>query len=162
MGEKKPVSKLGIYVPDNRLKDVEKWREKVNFSELFWKAFDNEIALRATSQVKGSDMEKLIERLKVEAGRDMEEGKLKGAECGREWALEHATRRDFQIVDEGVPAHYGDLLGFLLAECDALYPAEWWDDLVTGVSDEAAFRLGFCRGFDAAVHEIWSKVKKSL
>lgn len=42
------VVKLGIYVPPNRIADIERLRDTVNFSQLFWQALDGEIRRQAT------------------------------------------------------------------------------------------------------------------
>lgn len=41
--KKKTVGKLGIYVPPRRRAELEEMRGKINFSELFWDAFDSKV-----------------------------------------------------------------------------------------------------------------------
>ena len=39
---KKSVPKIGIYVPECRVSDVDEYRDRMNFSAVFWSAFDQE------------------------------------------------------------------------------------------------------------------------
>jgi len=34
------MAKLSLYIPDAMKADIEKWRGKLNFSQLFWAAFE--------------------------------------------------------------------------------------------------------------------------
>ena len=38
----KSVPKLGVYVPENRAADIDQYRDRMNFSAIFWSAFDQE------------------------------------------------------------------------------------------------------------------------
>jgi hypothetical protein len=166
MGTKKPgksVPKIGVYLPEHRLEEVKKWRGEIEFSELFWQAWDREIARRTVSTPKGSEMNKLIERLRKEAGEEMAMGEKEGAKCGKKWAIDTAARKDLRAVGEGAPSSYGSVVGLLINEYrDLGYHREWWDNLTEPYADKKSFRLGFCRGFSNAVRDIWKKLPESL
>ena len=40
--------KIGIYIPDERMKDIDRWRKKLNFSRIFMEAFDRAIIAETT------------------------------------------------------------------------------------------------------------------
>jgi hypothetical protein len=169
MGSKKSdktVNKLGIYVPENRLEQIEKWKDKIILSELFWRAWDHEIARRTASAPKGTQMQKLIERLKKEASEDCESGEQAGAECGKEWAVEFASARHIRMVaDERLPPKFDDAPAFLASEYANDYgESNWRTELITenGVSDPKAFFKGFTIGFIKAVGEIYQRLPADL
>jgi hypothetical protein len=37
---------IGIYLPEKKMKQVDKYRETINFSQLFWEAFDRAVILQ--------------------------------------------------------------------------------------------------------------------
>jgi len=43
------MGKLGIYIPDKRMAEVNKWRDKFTFSRLFMDAFDAAVQREATN-----------------------------------------------------------------------------------------------------------------
>ena len=56
----KKVNKITIYAPKHRLQEIERWRDEMNFSELFWSAFDREVAARSVSKSRRKDMQKVV------------------------------------------------------------------------------------------------------
>src|SRR5262245_39779055 len=94
--------KLSIYVPDERAGDIERWRERLNFSQLFLQSLDSEIATRAqASEVKGKDMKAVIERLKREISEAQDEGRGFGYREGVRFAKEFLGRAQMLALIEG-------------------------------------------------------------
>jgi len=47
------MPKIGVYIPKDRMQDIEKWRKKLNFSAIFMEAFDAKIADYAITTKNG-------------------------------------------------------------------------------------------------------------
>lgn len=104
--ESKEVKKIGIYLPENRLQDVQKYREKMNFSALFWSAFDEE-KHRIDSMPKDKAMSKIVERLKESKAKSGTEQAKAGRADGIEWATDFAEYSELMRLKE-----YDDSYGY--------------------------------------------------
>lgn len=90
---KASVPKLGIYLPDARAAEVEEYRDRMNFSALFWSAFDQE-KYRLDCIPKGQTMNDTVERLrKSKLGAD-DNQRSEGRAMGAKWASEQAEYTD--------------------------------------------------------------------
>lgn len=175
MGKKKSgkqVSKIGIYVPNHRLKDVEKWRDSMNFSELFWSAFDREVVLQSkTSKVKGKDMKMVIDRLKRETSEDFDGGREVGIDYGIEWAEETGGLSDIRGIAECVITFDTEPIDKFLTRKYAEFGHDpgWFDACLDSrndffvtfeylPSDLDGFKKGFEAGFIKGVQSVWEKI----
>jgi hypothetical protein len=104
--------------------------------------------------------EKLVERLKSEAGQDFEAGQKAGRECAFEWAVEFAAKDDLRrFGEESSGPNEADMVwGFLAKEYDAYFDDDRKSSLLDGVSNSVSFSRGFGVGFIGAVQEIWNDV----
>ena len=94
------MARIAVYIPDERMPDIEKWREKMNFSQLFIEAFDRAIQSQK-SRLKDSDMKATVHRLKRASGQSFESGWKEGVTLGTTWALKHSHLSHLQSIGEG-------------------------------------------------------------
>lgn len=163
------MAKIGVYIPDDRMKDINRWRDKMNFSQLFLEAFDRAVATNAAiSKVKEKEMKEVIERLKREAGAAFEAGWKQGASQGREWAIKHAHFSDLRKIGEGELKFDGpedEANRFLrIAYEFAGYiktPQDEWEERDLS-SDHATHNRGFNQGFTEAAKQVWENIKHAF
>lgn len=164
------MAKIGVYVPDDRMQDIERWRESMNFSQLFLEAFDRAIAMQADlDKVQGKEMKTLVERLKRESGKTFEAGWKCGAKQGRQWAIHSAHLSHLREIGEGRrfagPAQ--DVSGFLR------FHYEWAGYFTTPeeehqrmdderVDDMVIWDCGYNRGFVESVQQVWAEIRDSF
>ena len=165
------MAKIGVYVPDDRMKDIERWREKMNFSQLFMEAFDRAVLAQADiHKVKGKEMKAVVQRLKRDAEGTHERGWKAGVKEGREWATKHAhlshlrniaeRRLTFDKPDSGLQNflrwHYQPEGYYRTPEDEQ---AEMERDMF---DDSEAYNTGFNRGFVDAVQHVWEDIKDAF
>ncbi|MBC7853196.1 MAG: hypothetical protein IAF94_07150 [Pirellulaceae bacterium] len=164
--------KLSIYVPDERADDIERWRERLNFSKVFIEAFDQALAADAAiSNVKGKEMKAVVERLTKEADGTFEYSWKVGAKLGRVWATRHAHLSDLRNIAEGVVTFndrkddvrlvlWGDYqhCGYYQT------PEEDYEDaqMAQSGTDIETYRRGYNQGFVDAVKQVWDDIKTAF
>lgn len=162
------MAKIGVYIPDDRMPDIERWRDRLNFSQLFIEAFDRATIAAATlTSVKGKEMKGVIERLKKQVDGDSERAWKNGAKEGRNWAIKHAYFSHLRNIAEGRLTfdnpdsdvmdflyHHYENWGYVRTPDDEYgeYETDKYGDLET-------VRRGFNRGFVDAVKQVWDDVK---
>lgn len=164
------MAKIGVYIPDDRMSDIERWRDRLNFSRVFMEAFDRVIIAETTlGKIKGKDMKELIERLKKETGATIEHAWKQGATIGRQWALKCARLNHLRQIGEGeldFDSPREDAMNFLYC----YYPADYCrtpDDEHEKMEyerygDIEAYNRGFNQGFVEAAGEVWEEIKTKL
>lgn len=164
------MAKIGIYVPDERMADIDRWRERLNFSRLFMDAFDRAILTDSVlTNVKGKEMKELVARLKKQADGDIERAWKRGAVEGRGWAVKHAYFSHLRnIAEEKLTFDTDqDVLRFLwhhYEHCGYVKtPEDEYDDYLTDRhEDRETQKLGFNRGFVDAVKKIWEEIQPAF
>jgi hypothetical protein len=164
------MAKIGVYVPDERMKDIERWRDKINFSRVFMEAFDRAIVAETTlTSVKGKDMKALIARLKKETNGTFEHAWKLGAKEGREWALNHANYGHLRQIGEGEMSFDkpdSNVMGLLYGRYEAHYFRTEEDQQaemeLERFGDAETYRRGFNRGFVDAVKQVWDEIKTAI
>ena len=183
MTEKKSVPKLGIYVPDNRLRDVEKWRETLNFSEVFWRAFDAEVDRRVQEKKITREINQVVERmreLKREQSRALSWRFREGHKAGRDWARaiakpdqlnRLAARFESRLAEDVYPWQQylfgpdrdppADILEVVLGRQpnQKAVGVFWASVLGADRSDPRLHDADFLHGFLAGAVELWNEVK---
>jgi hypothetical protein len=164
--------KLSIYVPDERADDIERWREKMNFSRVFIEAFDRAVVSEAViSNVKGKEMKTVVERLKKEADGTFEYAWKEGAKLGREWALRHAHLSDLRNIAEGVLTFNDrkDDVRLLLwgdyqycGYCRTPEDDHGDSQMAQYGTDMETHRRGYNQGFVDAVKQVWEDIKEAF
>lgn len=164
------MAKIGVYVPDERMKHIERWRDKINFSRMFMEAFDRAIVSEsAITSIKGKEMKALIERLKKETDGTLEHTWKLGAKEARNWAVNHARYSHLRQIGEGELAFNkpeSNVMSFLYTYYPAHYfrtPEDEQGDLEMELySDAETSRRGFNQGFVDVVKQIWEEVKSAV
>ncbi len=164
------MAKIGIYIPDERMKDIEHWREKINFSRVFMEAFDRAIVSEsALTNIKGKDMKALIERLKKETNGTKEHAWKLGVKIGREWALKCANYGHLRQIGEGemkfdMPDSNAMRLLYCCYEADyCRTPEDEQAEIeLERFGDAETYRRGFNDGFVDAVKHIWDEIKTAI
>lgn len=154
------MAKLGVYIPDAKMPEVEEWREKVNFSQLFMEAFERAVLLEKTlEKLERKEMQDVIKRLKAEQEEDFRTGETKGREDGQQWAKNDAALADLRRIceaDEDTPESMEDML----------ITGDWCDndyfDTQSKGCDRDCFMRGYFRGFVEGATSIWEQVKSHL
>lgn len=89
------MGRLVLYVPENRQAQVDEWREKLNYSRLFFESFDRAVALQKEIEKMGkTGIDPVVKRLKEDSLRAEAEAKAEGVKAGTTWAREYASKRD--------------------------------------------------------------------
>jgi len=148
------MAKIGIYIPDNKVEEIEEWKSRLNLSEVFRAAFDRSVAKQKALEFKGDEMEKLIVRLKQNRNESHQAGKEGSFEMGVEWAKEIATLANFRRLcetDEEIEPE--DLIA--ITEVDV----EQW---IGENDDRPAYLAGWRDGFLDGVRSVWAKVKNKI
>lgn len=162
------MAKIGIYVPDDRMEDIERWRERLNFSQIFMEAFDRAtVAAAVLPKVKGKEMKGVIERLKKQAERDTERAWKRGAKDGREWAVKFAYYSHFRSIAEGrltFDKPDSDVMDFLhhhYEHCGYVKTPddEYGEYEADKYGDSETSRRGFNQGFVDAVKQVWEDIR---
>ena len=164
------MPKVGVYVPDERMKDIERWRDKMNFSQLFMEAFDRAVAAQSQlSKVKGKEMKGVVERLKREAEGTFERGWKAGLSCGSEWARKHARISHLREIAEGeltFGPRPSDVMSFLRYYYEWHYMETPEDELeeeqLDRSQDSDTYRQGFNRGFTDGAKHLWDEIKDAF
>lgn len=165
------MAKIGVYVPNDRMKDIEQWRKALNFSQLFMEAFDRAVAAQADlTKVKDREMKSLVERLKRDADKTFELGWKAGAKLGRSWALNDARLSHLRNIAEGKEDFNGDssdARNFLYFHYESKgysrSPDEEHADFERDMYDDSqVYREGFNRGFIEAVKHVWEDIKDAF
>lgn len=165
MGKKKAsksVPKIGIYLPAHRVADVEKWRDRINFSELFWTAFDKEISLMSSvNELKGQEFSNVVTRLQQQASVDHENGRKLGMEYGEQWAKDDAGRDEMRRIATDDPA-FGDV-GETVEYLEGIEWFDWRETLQQHEPDDSdAFCQGFEKGFQEGARIVWDAIKNVI
>jgi hypothetical protein len=165
------MAKIGVYIPDDRMKDIERWRNKINFSRIFMAAFERAIITNAAiTKIRGKEMKAVIERLKREADGTFESGWKAGVTAGREWATKHSHVSHLrQIGDDELKFDRpnSDVWAFLYSHYEPQGYVKTYDDLESEhqsdrYGDSETHRRGFNQGFVDAVKHIWNDVKAAF
>lgn len=164
------MAKIGVYVPDERMADIERWRKRLNFSRLFMDAFDRAIAAESSlANIKGKEMKELVARLKKQAEGDTEQAWKRGAKEGREWAVKHAYFSHLRnIAEENLTFDADqDVVGFLRHHYEHCGYVKTPDDEYDEIYNDRFFdiethRLGFNRGFVDAVKKVWEDIEPAF
>src|SRR6516165_3233067 len=99
MGDPVNVVRMTISVPRQVKEQMDAASEKVNWSAIATKAFQNELlALQSERQAKS--MDDVVARLKAAAELEANEDYQGGFEAGREWAKSTAKPKELQRVAE--------------------------------------------------------------
>lgn len=161
------MARLSIYVPDDRMPDIEKWREELSFSQIFLEAFDRAAAVNAKTKLRKNEMKAVVERLKRHTGAWFEVGHSHGVSHGTHWAKEDACLTDLRAIGEGRRSFDSRSVGDFL-ETD--YPFEHqpgWDrdffsECFSGQGDMDAMVDGFDAGFVDGVKAVWEQIKEAF
>lgn len=163
--------RLVLYVPDNRQAQVDEWRDKLNYSRLFFEAFDREVALKTeVSKMKDSGMELVLERLKREQTLMYEEINELGRSDGMTWAKDLASPRHLRLVaspnKQEVVGLVGDNGNSLMEWLTDKYPAilevdPYADDPEYGLMTDVEKQRWFY-GFIQGAQDIWNQIKDDL
>lgn len=164
------MAKIGVYIPDERMKDIERWRERLNFSRVFMEAFDRAIIAETTlGKIKGKDMKALIERLKKETGATIEHAWKQGATIGRQWALKHSRYGHLRQIGKGelnFDSPESNAMNFLYCYYEGYYcrtpEDEYEEHDLERYGDTETYRRGFNQGFVEAVRQVWEEIKTKL
>jgi len=165
------MAKIGIYVPDERMKDIERWRKTLNFSRIFMEAFDRAIVSESVlTKIKGKDMKALVQRLKKETSGTIENAWKVGAKEGRQWALKYARFGHLrQICEDELQFDTPDsnAMNFLYCYYENVgyvrTPDDEHDDLeYERYGDAETYWRGFNQGFVESVKQIWEEIKESI
>ena len=165
------MAKIGVYVPDDRMKDIERWREKMNFSQLFIEAFDRAVTAQADiSKVKGKEMKAVVERLKRQADKTFEGGWKEGVSEGRKWAMKHAHVSHLRQIGEGeltFDKADSDVMDFLRWHYEGKGYRQTPEDEQAEMeldrfNDSETYRRGFNRGFAEAAKHVWGEIKDAF
>lgn len=97
---KKPVHKVGIYVPENRVAELKEYRPSMNLSKMFWAAFDREKHRLDCLPKKEEQMTDLIERLRNSRRKHAAASEAQGFTAGSEWATKEAEFHELISLDE--------------------------------------------------------------
>jgi hypothetical protein len=155
------MAKLGIYVPDGKMAEIEEWRKEINFSQLFIEAFDREMRVQSIIKtvLEKSDMKATIVRLQQCRTHDYAAGCELGAEDGTTWATGEAPLADLRQICTG-EVKDGNELFQLLDNADA-WDAERFREHTAG-HDEKAFLAGYYSGFVKGAKAVWTKVSRAF
>jgi hypothetical protein len=187
MGEAKPVSKLGIYVPEARVKEIERWRDEINFSELFWRAFDTEVAklIREKNMTKESAfaVQRFSGIVTTHSTGGVKSIFAEGYKTGREWATTTAhpdelsrlaARFESRLanprypwdayllgLDRDPPAELVETV--LGRKPNRREVAKFWQVAIGGsVTDDRLSDAFFLHGFVAGAVGLWKEVRDAL
>ena len=163
----KKFGRLAIYVAPEREKVIEQWRKRINFSELFWRAFESETARRKVDEIADRDLRETVDRLRGNCTRAYDRGHLRGVQGGAKWAQNEATLEQLErIVSTPPDSDYVIQKAELLIEL-FLEDGDWsdidrkvlWDDETDQLAMPTAFQTGFLDGFVQAVEQLWEKIQ---
>jgi hypothetical protein len=168
------MKKFTLSVPDDLAERITKWRPLLgNLSAIFQEALADRINRREAfeARMKGdSDMEAIIERLRIEKAQATADRRSKGADDGLRWAkaasyvdLEYAARRFDPTDSDGrydptVPLHDVRLGHYFIdaLESDPLtYPGNDEDEL-------NPFAKEWIKGWVEAVKGFWAEIEGKL
>ncbi len=91
--------RLVLYVPDNRQAQVDEWRNTLNYSRLFFEAFDRAVALQKDIDSMSDDKKSaVVERLKRESAEAEAYALDLGVRTGVIWAERYATKRHLRVI----------------------------------------------------------------
>jgi hypothetical protein len=161
------MARIAVYVPDERMPDVEKWREKMNFSQLFIEAFDRAIQSQK-SKLKDSEMKATVQRLKRASGQTFESGWKEGVKIGTEWATKRCHLSHLQSIGEGKLAFDkdgDDVLKFLRWYYEHEGYCKTPDDEQEEIEyerfggDAQMFARGRNAGFVEAAKNVWEEIR---
>jgi hypothetical protein len=152
------------------MKDIERWRNRINFSRVFMEAFDRAIISEsALTNIKAKDMKTLIERLKKETNGTIEHAWKLGAKVGREWAIKHANYGHLRQIGEGemkFDKPDSNAMGLLYCCYESDYcrtPEDEQAEIeLERFGDLETYRRGFNQGFVDAVKQIWEDIKSAI
>lgn len=159
--------RLVLYVPDNRQAQVDAWRDKLNYSRLFFEAFDRAVALQKEIDSMSKDgIDPVVERLKRESSEAENDARGDGVKDGTYWAREYASKRHLRAIssddfEQLVGFDFNSLYEFLEEHYDAFTDKsnETMTDVSTWDEDEIeAYREGFLEG----AAEVWNAVSDQL
>lgn len=157
--------RLVLYVPDNRQAQVDEWRDRLNYSRLFFEAFDRAVALQKEIDRMSKDgIDPVVERLKRESDEAVSDAKQEGVEAGTMWAREYASKRHLRAIGSNNPELligncFNDLYRFLEEEYESCTDRD--EGLVPDVSlwDEEEMEAWF-EGFRDGAEEVWDSVSE--
>lgn len=160
--------RLVLYVPDNRQAQVDEWRDELNYSKLFFEAFDRAVAIKQEIRsMNPTVLQGVVERLKEQASEAKAFAYDIGVKIGAIWAQDSATKHHLRAVagehpELAIGTDYAGLYSFLeqlyedVVDPDSkIFPRniQLWDE-----NELEALRNGFIDG----ATEIWDAVAEYL
>jgi hypothetical protein len=157
------MPKLAIYVPKQDMREIERWRKKLNFSQIFMTALRREIQERSrTMEVSGGQLSRAAEfyrkSLEEDSGCLLDAGYQLGVSSVLGCRLTVPSIRSVLMLDAGMPLSAADVE----VVCRALGDADALNRLAQehGVQSatDPTWRELICRGFAKGVADTWEKV----
>lgn len=159
------MGRLVLYVPENRQAQVDEWRDKLNYSQLFFGAFDREVAFQKELEAMGKDgIDSVVERLKRDGEEAKKEAEDQGRALGVDWASWAARERHLRIIgsddyDKLVPTP--ELLLRFLGDNYPDYALQEDGDIDFSEWNEKELD-SMHRGFLFGVEEVWKQVRSKI
>ncbi len=155
------MPKIGLYIPPDRMEDIERFRKRVSFSQLFLAAFDAEIVRQAAvSDVGDEELAGCVGRLRLEVDRSFEAGRTRGRQVGFQWAKDDCKLGHLREVVEWTRPSPDEVLR-LLTEDYGMKTNELVPDLQQsslGLDEQFAME-GFAMGFVEGAKQLWGHIK---
>lgn len=161
------MAKIGIYIPDDKAaEEIEKWRDRINFSQIFREAFDREVRFQTMLDQGDQDMRDVIERLKKEKQEDQQIGEQQGLEDGAEFAKDTLSLKDIRYYAEEIEEQRNFDPDEAAQDLAKKLVSEGWVDDYSYFDrenvDRETFIRGYFDGFVKGVSEVWEKVKDQI
>lgn len=156
------MPKLAIYVPKKEMRAIDAWRKKINFSQVFMRALQEEIARqsRRTAPLPADRLTAAAEHYRQQLQETEGAVQEHGFSCGQadvlECRLPAPSIREVIGLAEGDPEvcqQVFELLGPQAKEVEAFAAS-------LGHTDQTAptWRDAFCRGYQEGVESAWRQV----
>lgn len=161
------MPKLAIYIPKKDMREIDRWRKKVNFSQIFMTALRKEIRDRSRT-VGGSDgqLSKAAEHYRESLDADFGSLIEGGYQLGASDVLD--CRLEVQVIRQLLPLSEKEALdgGDVKAVCEAIGDKSRLEKLAQqqGVENRATptWRELLCRGYAKGVAEAWEQVCQQM
>ena len=165
------MPKLAIYVPKKDMRQIERWRKEINFSQVFMKAVLAEIRQKERWSGASGDNEQVASAAEFYRRKLVEEGGDGIVEYGHSIGLKHVLecRLSPVVIRRMVEIHRSDELGKKasadvaeavgedLKEADALAERGGYDP-----TSQPAWRSALYRGYVSGVASAWEKVCEQM
>lgn len=128
--QKSDVKKIGIYLPEERVVDLGEYRERMNFSAIFWSAFDQE-KRRLDCLPKENEVSEIVERLRKSKKEFEDSQRAEGQKEGAEWAAKTAEYEELVKLREFTEEQQRRNIDFDQDDVGALFPDyEFWETVL--------------------------------